>query len=143
MKDLLHQVYFEDVEVGTEVPPVSITLTLQRLVMEAGANRDLSLMHHDREAAIATGSPDAFANTFFIMGMIERTLREWMGSKGTLRKITSLRMTTFNCPGDVLSFGAKVIALEPDNIVRLEVWAESKKGKTVTAEASLRLPSTV
>ena len=29
------------------LPEISIPITLQRLVMEAGANRDFSLMHHD------------------------------------------------------------------------------------------------
>ncbi len=33
--------------VGEYLPEISIPITLQRLVMEAGANRDFSLMHHD------------------------------------------------------------------------------------------------
>ena len=62
---------------GTALPAVSIPITLQRLVMEAGANRDFSLIHHDSGVARATGAPDAFANTFFLMGMFERLMREW------------------------------------------------------------------
>ena len=52
---------------GVELPAIDIPITLQRLVMEAGANRDLSLIHHDTAVAKATGAPDAFANTFFLI----------------------------------------------------------------------------
>ena len=69
---------FADVAVGDQLDPISIPVTLQRLVMEAGANRDFSLIHHDRDVARATGAPDAYMNTFFIAGMFERLLRESM-----------------------------------------------------------------
>jgi hypothetical protein len=65
------------IQVGDTLPEISIPITLQRLVMEAGANRDLSLIHHDTKVAQATGAPDAFANTFFLIGMFERLMREW------------------------------------------------------------------
>ena len=35
---------------------ISIPITLQRLVMEAGANRDFSLMHHDGSIARTAGA---------------------------------------------------------------------------------------
>ena len=37
--------------VGDVLPAIEIPITLQRLVMEAGANRDFSLMHHDSAVA--------------------------------------------------------------------------------------------
>ena len=45
-----------DIAAGAELPAIAIPITLQRLVMEAGANRDLSLMHHDIKVAQATGA---------------------------------------------------------------------------------------
>ena len=38
---------------GQALPEISVPITLQRLVMEAGANRDLSLIHHDTKVAQA------------------------------------------------------------------------------------------
>lgn len=134
------QLYIDDVIVGSELPPISIPVTLQRLVMEAGANRDLSLIHHDNEVAASTGAPGAYANTFFLMGMFERLLREWMGPKGKLKKISSLRMATFNCPGDLLTFNGKVKHRDSDANVIVDIWAASDKGITVTAEATVELP---
>ena len=65
-----HQIYFEDVHTNSIIKPISIPITLQRLVMEAGSNRDFSLMHHDNEVAKITGAPSAFANTFFFVHLV-------------------------------------------------------------------------
>jgi acyl dehydratase len=135
------QLYLEDVEVESQLYPVSIPLSLQRLVMEAGANRDLSSIHHDREAAVATGAPDVYMNTYFILGMFERLLREWMGLRGTIKRIGSLRMKVFNCVGDTVTYKGKVREKhEADGTVVLDIWCETQKGQTVTAEATVVLP---
>jgi len=137
------QAYYEDIAAGDELPPVSIPIDLQRLVMEAGANRDLSSIHHDRDMAQASGAPDAFVNTFLIIGMFERTLREWMGLQGTITKIGPFRMKIFTCVGDVVTFNAKVKDKHEEDgkgIVSLEIWAESHRGQTVSGEATIELP---
>lgn len=139
--DWSRQTYFDEVEVGEELDAIAIPITLQRLVIEAGANRDLSLIHHDRDVAKATGAPDAYMNTFFIVGMFERLLREWMGLQGQIRKISDLRMKVFNAVGDLVTFKARV--LEKNNkagTVVLELWSETEQGQTVTAQATVILP---
>ena len=129
------------IEVGQELPPISIPITLQRLVMEAGANRDLSLIHHDKAVAQATGAPDAFANTFFLMGMFERLMREWAGPAARIRKIGPLRMMVFNAVGDTVTFRGNVLGVEPGSgRVTLDMWAESERGRTVTCQALVELP---
>jgi len=132
----------ESVSAGDELGPISIPVTLQRLVMEAGANRDFSLIHHDRDVARATGAPDAYANTFFIAGMFERLLREWMGPNGRIRKITNLRMQVFNCVGDTAVFKGRVVSIdEAENSVTISLSSETDNGVTVTAEATVSLPA--
>jgi len=141
--DWSKQLYFEDVEVGSEVPPVSIPIDLQRLVMEAGANRDFSSIHHDRDLAQASGAPDAFASTTFIMGMFERTLREWMGLQGSIKKLGPFRMMIFMSVGDVVTFKAIVKNKQKEDgkgIIDLEIWAESPKGQTAKGAAIVTLP---
>ncbi|MFK7734090.1 MAG: acyl dehydratase [Pseudomonadales bacterium] len=108
MKEGNEQRYLEDVQLGEQLPPFSISITLQRLVMEAGANRDMSLIHHDQKVAKATGAKDAYANTFFLMAMFERLAREWMGLRGRLKRIESLRMAGFNCVGDTITVAGSV-----------------------------------
>ncbi len=129
------------VQAGDELSPVSIPITLQRLVMEAGANRDLSLIHHDTRVARATGAPDAFANTYFLMGMFERLMRQWAGPKARIRKIGPLRMMIFNAVGDTVQFKGLVDSVDKAaGTVSLDMWVESDRGKTVTAKAVVELP---
>ena len=132
---------FEEVAVGDELPSVSLALTLQRLVMEAGANRDFSLIHHDGDVARAIGAPDAFMNTYFIAGMFERLLREWMGPSGRLSKICALRMQRFNAVGDTVVFKGSVSQrLDESRQVVIALVSETAGGVTVTAEATVTLP---
>ena len=132
----------ESVSVGNRLGPISIPVTLQRLVMEAGANRDFSLIHHDRDVARATGAPDAYVNTFFIAGMFERLLREWMGPRGRINKIVNLRMKVFNCVGDTAVFKGTVEGLDAtNNQVMVSLSSETDNGITVTADATVTLPN--
>ena len=132
----------DSIAVGDEIGPISIPITLQRLVMEAGANRDFSLIHHDADVARATGAPDAYMNTFFIAGMFERLLREWMGYRGVINSITNLRMKVFNTVGDTVTFSGTISALDNDSrTVVIEMRSATGNGETVTAEAAITLPA--
>ena len=129
-----------DVKPGEELPAISIPITLQRLVMEAGANRDLSLIHHDADVARATGAPDAFANTYFLMGMFERLMRQWAGPRARIRKIGPLRMMIFNAVGDTIAVKGTVESVDADaGTTILQMWVESDRGKTVTCSAVVAL----
>jgi hypothetical protein len=123
---------------GDAIPTISISMTLQRLVMEAGANRDFSLMHHDRAVAQSAGAPDAFANTFFLMGMFERLVREWVGPTARINKIGPLKMLNFNTIGNVLTFAGRVDTVEKDRIA-LGLWCESGREVTTTCSMEINL----
>ncbi|MFK7888507.1 MAG: acyl dehydratase [Gammaproteobacteria bacterium] len=132
-----------DVSVGEEIGNVSIPITLQRLVIEAGANRDFSLIHHDQKVAQATGAPDAYMNTFFIAGMFERLLRKWMGAHGRLNKMGNLRMKIFNSVGDTATFTGRVESINTSsNQVDIALTSATDNGITVTADATVTLPDT-
>lgn len=122
--------------IGDMLPDISIPITLHRLVMEAGANRDLSMIHHDTKVAQATGAPDAYANTFFLMGLFERQLREFIGLKGRIKKIGPMQMKTFNCVGDVLVVKGKITAIAEDKIA-IEQTIESDRGVTTICQSQI------
>ena len=138
--DWSRQIILNDVVVGAEIPEISMPVTLQRLVMEAGSNRDLSLIHHNKEVAQSTGADDAYMNTFFIIGLFERMLREWMGTRGRLKKIGSLQMKSFNVVGDVVYCRGKVTGKQDDGTVNLDIRMENQERVTVTAVAVVNLP---
>ena len=90
----------------------------------------------------ATGAPDAYTNTFFIAGMFERLLREWMGPRGRINKIVNLRMKVFNCVGDTAVFKGTVEGLDTtNNQVTVSLSSETDNGITVTADATVTLPN--
>ena len=141
MPDWSRQLRISDVAPEDSLPEVEIVVTLQRLVMEAGANRDFSLIHHDSEAAKATGAPAAYANTFFLLGMFERLVREWGGLAAEIKRLGPMQMRTFNAVGDVLRFSGEVAAVDyRSREVRLSLWSDSARGRTTLCEALLGLP---
>ena len=140
MSDWTRQITLDDVAAGEEIPELSMPITLQRLVMEAGSNRDFSLIHHNTEVAQSTGATDAYMNTFFIIGLFERMLREWMGARGRLKKIGSLQMKSFNVVGDVVYCRGKVTGKQDDGTVNLDIRMENQERVTVTAVAVVEIP---
>jgi acyl dehydratase len=65
---------------GTDaITAARLDLTLQRLVMAAGSNRDFAPVHHDPMVAAASGMGAPFVNSMFVGTQLERTAMEWAG----------------------------------------------------------------
>jgi acyl dehydratase len=132
--DWSEQRYWEDVEEGAEVPAVAFPLSVYRLVVEAGANRDFNSIHHQSEYARASGAPEMYANTGFLLGMWERTVREFIGLHGSIRHIDGFRMRRFNTVGTTVVVRGRVKSKRRDDgdaLVDLEVWSELEDDITV------------
>ncbi len=128
------QRYWEDVSEGDEVPAVEFPLSVYRLVVEAGANRDFNSIHHNSEYAQKTGAPEMYANTIFLQGMWERTVREFIGLGGVMKSLKGFRMKIFNTVGDtVVTKGVVKRKWEEgeEAFVDLEIWSENSKGISV------------
>jgi hypothetical protein len=121
------QRYWDDVAEGDDVPPVEFPLTVYRLVVEAGANRDFNAIHHNSEVARTSGAPEMYANTGFLLGMWERAIREFAGLEGSVRRITGFRMRRFNIVGHTVVVRGRVAGKRReggDAVVELELWSE-------------------
>ena len=133
---------FEDVIEGAELPEFAISLTIQRLVMEAAANRDFTPIHHDREITRATGAPEPYANTMLIQAVFEATLREWMGLAGRLRSLR-FNMRSFAAAGSIMSGHGRITgkrAGEGGGFVDVDIWTASDGTQTATGTAVIWLP---
>jgi acyl dehydratase len=100
---------YEQIAVGDELAPVDFALSLYRLVVAAGSNRDFNSIHHNREYARSTGAPDAYASTFFLLGAWERVVRDFIGAAGTIRAVRGFRMRRFNLAGSTMTVGGRVV----------------------------------
>lgn len=132
--DWNEQRYWDDVEEGADVPSVAFPLSVYRLVVEAGANRDFNSIHHNSEFARASGAPEMYANTGFLLGMWERALREYIGLDGTIRRIAGFRMKRFNTVGRTVTVRGRVARKwreDGDALIEVEMWSELGDDVTV------------
>jgi acyl dehydratase len=126
--------WYEDVEVGEELPTVTYPITVYRLVMAAGSNRDFNSIHHNSEYARKMGAREMYANTSFLLTAWERCVRDWMGLTGSMRSIRKFRMRAFNCAGDTMRVVARVAAKRldgDDGLVEIGIHCETDQGVTV------------
>lgn len=127
MADWSKQLYWEDVKEGDEVPPVSFNLTVARLIVQAGGNRDFAPIHHDTVVAQSQGAPEMYANNVFCQSMWERTVREYIGLGGRIRKVGPFRMRVFNtigAPAVTSGVVKRKWADGGDHLVELEMQTE-------------------
>jgi hypothetical protein len=129
------QRHWEDLAEGDEVPAVEFPLSVFRMVVAAGAVRDFHPSHYSTEVAQSFGAPDAFANTTLLQAMWERTVRDFIGAKGTIRRVAGFAMRGFSAAGDTVIVGGRVARtwLEDEvGFAELELWSDnSRAGRVV------------
>ncbi len=133
MSDQTHiekQLYWDEVIEGDALPSFDFPLSVYRLIMEAGANRDFNSIHHNSEVAQKTGAPEMYANNFFLQGMWEKAVRAYIGNQGVFKSLKKFRMNTFNTAGDtVITNGVVKKKWEEDSefFVEIEMWSENSQ----------------
>jgi 3-methylfumaryl-CoA hydratase len=141
--DWSHQIRFNDVQVGDEVPPYHIWLNYQRIVMSVAADRMFSSIHHNREIAREGGLNDIIFNTKGYEMIFEITLRRWMGLDGRIKKMGPFRMVKNSHPGDTLTGHARVVSKElkdGEGLVQLEIGVANPRDEPARGEARVSLP---
>ena len=138
------QLYWEDVEVGQDIPnSYTLKLDITRFVLQVSGTQDYYPVHHDREFAKIQGAPDAFVNTGFLTAATGRLITYWIGPEGWLSKY-SIQMRQMNLFGDTMTVKGKVTdkyVKEKDHFVEADVWCETDlMGITSPCKATIRLP---
>src|ERR1041384_7890085 len=77
-------VSYDDVEVGTELPPKTFPIQRSNLVQYAGASGDFNIIHWNERVAKAVGLPNVIAHGMFTMAEASRVLTEWVGDPGAV-----------------------------------------------------------
>lgn len=119
---------WDEVVHGEELSPLSFPLSVYRLVLEAGANRDFNSIHHNSVVAKASGAPDMYANAYFLQGMWERLVREYIGVHGRFVRLTGFRMHRLNPAGTtVIVYGrvTKKWIASGLGLVEIAVWSQN------------------
>ena len=134
------RVYFDDVKVGDELPPVVKGPIQQiQLTRYAGASGDFNPIHQDAEFAKAAGMGDVFAHGMLSMGFVGQVVTDWAGP-AAVRKL-NVRFAAIVRLKDVITCRGRVLGKSGKDLVDLEIWAENQRGeKVVTGKATVALP---
>jgi acyl dehydratase len=131
-------VAWADVEVGTELPPLSVSLQRVNLVMYAGASGDFNPIHWNQRFAQAVGLPDVIAHGMLTMASAGRVVTDWVGDPGAVVeygvRFTRPVVVPDDDTGALVELTAVVAEKRDDNLVRVDITAKSQ-GATVLGKA--------
>ena len=138
-------VAWSDVEVGTQLPALTVRLQRVNLVMYAGASGDFNPIHWNQRFAQAVGLPDVIAHGMLTMASAGRVVTDWVGDPGAVVeygvRFTRPVVVPDDDRGATLEITAVVGDKREDNLVRVDITA-TFDGATVLgkAQALVRLP---
>jgi acyl dehydratase len=135
----------EDVEKGTELPPLSLRVTRADLVRYAGASGDFNPIHWSERFAVGVGLPNVIAHGMLTMALGGRLVTAWAGDPaavvGYSVRFTRPVVVPDDDEGVVVELSGVVKAVEPEGADRIATIAitAAVDGKTVLGRATARV----
>jgi acyl dehydratase len=140
----MKQIYYEDVEVGTELPALVKETSVEQSARWAGTNMDYSPYHYNREAAKSLQLPDIIVNGHLKVTFLAQLVTDWIGGRGVLRRL-ECQHRGMNIVGETLTCRGRVVKKSKsgdENTVECEIWIENPEGERGTfGSAIVILPS--
>lgn len=148
------QLYWEDIEVGSEVTPLPKVATTQMLVKWAGASGDFNPLHYEDAFAASQGVGKPIVHGQLKRAWLVQLMTDWIGEQGILKKFSCQFRAmdyprlmkdmfepqegeTWWCKGKV----TKKYIEGGEHYVDCDIWIENGKGeKTATGSATVVLP---
>lgn len=131
---------FDDITVGTELPALTVPVTVALVTGGAIATRDYFPGHHDLHAARELGSPHIFMNILTTNGLVQRFIDAWSGPEGRMCDL-KIKLGAPNYPGDSMAIsGAVTDKRESDRTVEVTLKGANSMGNHVTGTVRVALP---
>ena len=141
---MTEQLYWEDVDAGTEVTPLKKQATTQQLVRWAGASGDFYQIHYDKDFALGNDLDGLIIHGALKSAWLGQLLTDWVGEGGFV-KTYGCSYRGMDVPEDSLTCKGTVTKkyVEGDeHLVACNIWLENSKGeKTTPGTAVVVLPS--
>jgi len=134
------------VEVGYELPPLSVQVTRSNLVQYAGAALDFNPIHWNEKFATEVGLPNVIAHGMLSMALAGRLVTNWLDDPGAIIEYGSRFIRPVVVPNDadgaLVEITGRVREVREDGTARVDITAKFD-GKAVLgkAVAIVRLPS--
>ena len=150
----MKQLYWQNVEVGSEIPALAKIASRQMLVKWAGASGDFNPLHYEDDFAAAQGVGKPIVHGQLKRVWLIQLLVDWIGEKGRIKKFScqfkgvdyprSMKSVTEPADGETWHCKGKVTNkynAGSDYCLDCEIWLENGKGeKTTTGTATVILP---
>jgi acyl dehydratase len=131
------RISYDEVEVGTELPPQTFPVQRVNLVMYAGASGDFNQIHWNERIATSVGLPNVIAHGMFTMAEACRVVTDWVGDPGAVLDYGVRFTRPVVVPDEAgarLEVTGVVAEKLPDGRVAVDLSARSA-GQTVLARA--------
>ncbi len=149
------QLYYEDVDIGTEITPLAKIATTRMLVQWAGASGDFNPLHYDEEFAKNMGVGAPIVHGALKRAWLGQLMTDWIGEMGVLKKLScqyramdyprKMRTMVEPQPGETWWCKGKVVKKYEENgefLVECQIWVENGNGEITTPGSALvSLPS--
>jgi acyl dehydratase len=134
---------WDDVSEGDTVTPVTMEISMRRLMIDVAGTRDLYPIHHDREFAKRNNARDIFVNTMFYEALFGRIATDWAGPEAFLRKLR-FAMKSPNCLGDTITsrgWVTRTYEEAGERLIDLEIHLDNQLEPSATiANLTLQMP---
>lgn len=142
----INNVYWEDVEVGQDLPQKSRDIDTTLIVSGAiWASHDFMPVHHSRDFAQEKGAPDIFMNILTSNGLMASYLEQWAGPEAELKRMqVGLQVPNFPTEGNKMDMNARIIKKYEEagnHLIELEISGDNNLGPHVVGSATMALPT--
>jgi hydroxyacyl-ACP dehydratase HTD2-like protein with hotdog domain len=137
------QVYFEDVSVGMNLPPVTKTPSNTLLFLYSAVTWNPQRIHFDKDYTLTEGYRDVIVHGPLRGAFLSQLVTRWIGELGTLKKMSYANRDIayvnepLTCKGTV----TRAWVEDEKGYVECDIWVENAQGTQLTpGQATVVLP---
>lgn len=136
---MAQQLFFEDVQVGVQLPKLTAQPTTESLVRYAAAADDYSRIHYDDAYARMRGFSGVIVHGLYKAACSARMLGDWGGPKSWVKRMLTQYKQTDLPFHDMACYGKVTAKYIKDDkaYAELEIWTENDNAKVTTSGAAL------
>lgn len=145
--DTDHQVFYDDIAVGDQIPTLTVTVDETQMFFFSAATYNGHRIHYDKQWARDTeGYDNVLVHGPLQAALLARALGDWIGGRGRLVTF-SVQNRAVAYPGEPLSFGGTVTgkrlgdnAFRGTGLVDLDIAGRREDTVLMPGTATVALP---